>query len=982
MPLRKRAGKWHYRFEVHGHEFTGSTWLAATERNKTAAMRKEAAARELVLAGKSNELKISVIRFSDAAAQFIDWCSGEYRAHPASAKRISTSFASIAAYFGRQTVSSVTAGEIEGYKTFRRSVSQVREVTLRHDLHSLSLFFQFAVRHNWCRGNPVKEVEIPSDKDAVRIHVLTPAEETAYFEAVKQLAAGANVQQGVGREGNLKLAAESYQSLHDAMRLILLQGVRPAEVMAARVEHVDGDHWLIPSGKSAAARRTLRLTAESRAILEGRKLVARNGWLWPGRTSGHVTTLQKTHDAAVERSGVLCVIYDFRHTFATRAAAAGMPITTLAAVLGHGNLRSVMKYVHVRQADIDAGMMMLEPKAAEKEEAQAAQVQQQATEQPPAQSQQEQAATENAEATTDQLMQAAKDSDKLEESTQPDDPIMVDGLRVSPVTIKMDNTLKSMWEVQSAENAEREKRGERQIGGNSLHGTKEQAIAAAKSQAQDAKDNALAEAEQAQQEKIARDAAAAKKADTINGFTVGMAPNTAALATKALGKLMRFREKVASVREHIEAWHKAGELEVSTTQEPRIKPMSRMAYHRADQQQQDAHEKRMKEAGNKTVYWVNDIDLGKTAFDYARHLLNEDDQAGTGVETAQQQEAVKNEKPAAARDSAESNTETAAAVNQPSRPDKWRGDMVQARIVAGRLGLKIAKNASPADIVKAIDAHDAKAAGKAQEAAPAAKKELPLTVGTMPNNAEAVTVKDGVVFIGKYEALDYDSGEPITVPKGSSREAVAKALKDAGALVGKMRIFGLGEQAGDVMYSRSANTKAAYEARIAPLEEQIERARRVLADARAKGKQSAKKNKQRAGRIIADAEAKLTDDARKFLEQNPSVTSINELDTLISVNGNYLTNNISQWIYKIRKSITNPVVVGLGVDDNSTWDFVLRQIITNDKEGINAAKTITLAECGQNEDSSFFVRTKDGESTYQGEYLWAVVRDYFDGQKL
>jgi hypothetical protein len=47
-------------------------------------------------------------------------------------------------------------------------------------------------------------------------------------------------------------------------------------------------------------------------------------------------------------------------TAATRAAAASMPVTTLAAVLGHNNLRTVMKYVHVRQQDIDAGMVMLD----------------------------------------------------------------------------------------------------------------------------------------------------------------------------------------------------------------------------------------------------------------------------------------------------------------------------------------------------------------------------------------------------------------------------------------------------------------------------------------------------------------------------------------------------------------------------------------------------------------------------------------------
>jgi len=43
------------------------------------------------------------------------------------------------------------------------------------------------------------------------------------------------------------------------------------------------------------------------------------------------------------------VLYDFRHTFATRAAEAGMPVATLASILGHGDLRSVTKYVHVRQ---------------------------------------------------------------------------------------------------------------------------------------------------------------------------------------------------------------------------------------------------------------------------------------------------------------------------------------------------------------------------------------------------------------------------------------------------------------------------------------------------------------------------------------------------------------------------------------------------------------------------------------------------------
>jgi integrase len=40
------------------------------------------------------------------------------------------------------------------------------------------------------------------------------------------------------------------------------------------------------------------------------------------------------------------VIYDFRHTFATRMAQAGIDLATLAAILGHSSIRIVQRYVH------------------------------------------------------------------------------------------------------------------------------------------------------------------------------------------------------------------------------------------------------------------------------------------------------------------------------------------------------------------------------------------------------------------------------------------------------------------------------------------------------------------------------------------------------------------------------------------------------------------------------------------------------------
>jgi len=51
------------------------------------------------------------------------------------------------------------------------------------------------------------------------------------------------------------------------------------------------------------------------------------------------------------------VIYDFRHTFATRMAERGCDIATLAKILGHANLRSVMRYIHISQEHVERAML-------------------------------------------------------------------------------------------------------------------------------------------------------------------------------------------------------------------------------------------------------------------------------------------------------------------------------------------------------------------------------------------------------------------------------------------------------------------------------------------------------------------------------------------------------------------------------------------------------------------------------------------------
>jgi integrase len=277
------------------------------------------------------------VGFAEAAAEFLTWCKDtEYRARPSTAERIRVSFSTATEFFGGTPVRSLDSEGIEAYKAHRLGVHGVREITVRHDLHALSLFFQRARKLGWTKADPLDGVTIPSDRDAIREHVVTLEEEAKYFAAATELHAR-----------YAKSFKSAQPNLADLARLMLEQGCRPEEILAARQEHVGAGTLRIAGGKSRAARRTLNLTAASVEIL-ARRCALPAPWLFPSeRNPGHhMTKLDGTHDRVCREAGVSFVLYDFRHTFATRAIEGGVPVAVVAAILGHSGLRTIHRYVH------------------------------------------------------------------------------------------------------------------------------------------------------------------------------------------------------------------------------------------------------------------------------------------------------------------------------------------------------------------------------------------------------------------------------------------------------------------------------------------------------------------------------------------------------------------------------------------------------------------------------------------------------------
>ncbi len=345
--IRKRGAKWHYRVWVKGKPYTGTTGLDATERGRKAAMQ-FAENKQAEILAELMAPKPEARSFKEASDEFLSWCfASEYRSKPNTARRIKTSFATLREFFQERDVTEITAGDVERYKSWRASEHQVRDITIRHDLHALSVFFgRFVRKFGWRSDNPVDDVKKPSDVDAIRIHVLSDEEESKYF-------------------------SEARGNLYDVARLIILQGCRPEEIMALQQGDVNlgagspsqvsanspdrafnstpngGAVIHIRGGKTRAARRTLTLTGESIEIL-ARRLAKPGKWLFPSsrNDTGHLKKLNSQHDQTCIDAGVSFCLYDLRHTFATRLADAGVPITTIAALLGHSGLRQVARYVH------------------------------------------------------------------------------------------------------------------------------------------------------------------------------------------------------------------------------------------------------------------------------------------------------------------------------------------------------------------------------------------------------------------------------------------------------------------------------------------------------------------------------------------------------------------------------------------------------------------------------------------------------------
>jgi integrase len=348
MALYKRSGVYWYEFRYGGRRYRKSTGV----KNQRAAGDIERAFRTALAKGDVGITERKAVpTFRTAMSDFLAWSAQAHKAP--SHRRYLTSSVALLRHFKDAMLDKITPEEVERFKTNRavdcktvrggmkrvRTEKRLRPATVNRELACLKALFNFAIKADVLAKNPVSRIKFLAENNQ-QTRVLSYGEQQSYL-------------------------AKASPVLRDVATLILETGMRPEEVYTLRTENVDfvKGNVQVPRGKTAAARRLLRLTSTARDVLRGRCGASDSPYFFhcEGDTARPIPKVNNAHDRAVKLSKVDPFrLYDLRHTWATRAAMSGIDLVTLAAMLGHSRIQMVLRYAHPTQEHQTKAMERLE----------------------------------------------------------------------------------------------------------------------------------------------------------------------------------------------------------------------------------------------------------------------------------------------------------------------------------------------------------------------------------------------------------------------------------------------------------------------------------------------------------------------------------------------------------------------------------------------------------------------------------------------
>ncbi len=134
-----------------------------------------------------------------------------------------------------------------------------------------------------------------------------------------------------------------------AIRLLLFTGCRRSEILTLRWDSVDFERGCLQLLESKTGSKTIHLSAPALNVLANLERIDDNPYVIVGaKPTTHLVNLTKPWMRIREQAGLNGVrLHDLRHSFASVAAAGGLSLPLIGALLGHTQPQTTARYAHL-----------------------------------------------------------------------------------------------------------------------------------------------------------------------------------------------------------------------------------------------------------------------------------------------------------------------------------------------------------------------------------------------------------------------------------------------------------------------------------------------------------------------------------------------------------------------------------------------------------------------------------------------------------
>lgn len=269
------------------------------------------------------------LTFADAAREYLGIQRG--RLAEGSVKNVTFIVDRLIKHFGARRIEDLRPSDVVAYQAARLA-ENVKASTINGETVYVRAIIRKVHALGWIERDPIP----PGAFDLLP----KPAPQTAFFTTKEWAALLGKVE-------------ELRPDLVPLLRALLLLACRVGEVIRLTWASVDleGGKVTIPQPKRRGALKTLPLAGELRALLEALPrgtpaapvFTKADGSPWP---MSHVQYyFYRSRDAAGLRKALH--VHSIRHTFASWAAQAGVPLLEIKATLGHTNISQTTRYSHL-----------------------------------------------------------------------------------------------------------------------------------------------------------------------------------------------------------------------------------------------------------------------------------------------------------------------------------------------------------------------------------------------------------------------------------------------------------------------------------------------------------------------------------------------------------------------------------------------------------------------------------------------------------